>query len=256
MTNLDRLMTPSRFQSPSRSPQTSSPAAPSPPPWPKPPSSGKPRLSQTSDKGPASPIGRLKDLKLSSLSIPSPVSNKNLPGQTRIAPNLSIAPIVVDILQTPDAATGCVDPAKKRIVLATRFSSRAGADRRIYTSTLDEKQITENSSKQTDAARRVVPIGGIWQSNTEELAIPARNPMSIVLDHENCVIGTSEGLVYRMGFVGSEYDKGWQEESNEAIKTSQIKDIEKTLDVAINEDGSKTINDLLHLRIIWKHLFV
>ncbi|EPQ30133.1 uncharacterized protein PFL1_02250 [Pseudozyma flocculosa PF-1] len=55
---------------------------------------------------------------------------------TRIAPNLSVSPRVISILETPDMATGCVDPSKRRIVCATRFSSRAGADRRLYTSSL------------------------------------------------------------------------------------------------------------------------
>lgn len=254
-TSLHRLMTPSRFQSPSRSPKTSSPAASSPIPWPKPPLSNKPRHSQTGgDKVPTSPIGRVKDIDFSMPLSPSTIP----PAQTRIAPNLSITPVVVDTLQTPDAATGCVDPAKKRIVLATRFSSRAGADRRIYTSTLDEKHNLEDTNKSIEEVRMVVPIGGIWQSKLNELATPARNPMSIVLDHENCVVGTSEGLVYRIGFVGSEYDRGWQKESDlTAINTIQEDQvIDKDIDVSTNEDGSKTISNLLQLRSIWKHLFV
>lgn len=35
------------------------------------------------------------------------------------------------VVETPDVAVGAVDPRKRRVVTATRFSSRAGADRRV-----------------------------------------------------------------------------------------------------------------------------
>lgn len=168
-------------------------------------------------------------------------------------------------MQTPDAAVGCVDPAKKRIVLATRFSSRAGADRRIYSSTLDCSAPSGGCNKsdveavaQADSDRDVVPIGGAWQAKADELATPLLNPMSLVLDHENCVVGTSEGLVYRMGFVGSEYKHGWQQthDATEVDDGSAGNHADATGDVVTNEDGSKTITDLLQLRTVWKHLFV
>lgn len=77
--------------------------------------------------------------------------------------------------------------------------------------------------------------------------------MSLVLDHENCVLGTSEGLVYRMGFVGSEYSTGWvedkskEQEEGKVIQPAQ----EESLPAA---DG--TITSLLQLRTVWKQLFV
>jgi len=39
------------------------------------------------------------------------------------------------MVESPDVAIGAVDPRKRRVVVATRFSSRAGADRRIFVST-------------------------------------------------------------------------------------------------------------------------
>lgn len=44
---------------------------------------------------------------------------------------LTAPPKLVAIVETPDVALGAVDPRKRRVVTATRFSSRAGADRRV-----------------------------------------------------------------------------------------------------------------------------
>lgn len=44
---------------------------------------------------------------------------------------LTAPPKVVSVVETPDVAVGAVDPRKRRVVTATRFSSRAGADRRV-----------------------------------------------------------------------------------------------------------------------------
>jgi len=44
---------------------------------------------------------------------------------------LTAPPKLVALVETPDVAIGAVDPRKKRVVTATRFSSRAGADRRV-----------------------------------------------------------------------------------------------------------------------------
>jgi pyrimidine and pyridine-specific 5'-nucleotidase len=40
-------------------------------------------------------------------------------------------PRLVAVVETPDVAVGAVDPSKRRVVTATRFSSRLGADRRV-----------------------------------------------------------------------------------------------------------------------------
>ena len=44
---------------------------------------------------------------------------------------LTAPPRLIAIIETPDVAVGAVDPRKRRVVTATRFSSRAGADRRV-----------------------------------------------------------------------------------------------------------------------------
>ena len=44
---------------------------------------------------------------------------------------LTAAPRLVAVVDTPDVAVGAVDARKRRVVTATRFSSRAGADRRV-----------------------------------------------------------------------------------------------------------------------------
>ncbi|KXN92108.1 hypothetical protein AN958_09162 [Leucoagaricus sp. SymC.cos] len=53
---------------------------------------------------------------------------------------LTAPPKLVAIVETPDVAIGAVDPRKRRVVTATRFSSRAGADRRIFVSTHQDKE--------------------------------------------------------------------------------------------------------------------
>ncbi|KAL4079917.1 hypothetical protein V8B97DRAFT_2020668 [Scleroderma yunnanense] len=52
---------------------------------------------------------------------------------------LTAPPKLVALVETPDVAVGAVDPRKRRVVTATRFSSRAGADRRILISTHQDK---------------------------------------------------------------------------------------------------------------------
>ncbi|KAH7100036.1 hypothetical protein BKA62DRAFT_673090 [Auriculariales sp. MPI-PUGE-AT-0066] len=54
--------------------------------------------------------------------------------------NVVKPPRIVSVVESPEVAVGAVDPAKRRVITATRFSSRAGADRRIFVSTHREKQ--------------------------------------------------------------------------------------------------------------------
>jgi pyrimidine and pyridine-specific 5'-nucleotidase len=44
---------------------------------------------------------------------------------------LTALPKFVALVETPDVAVRAVDPRKRGLVTATRFSSRAGADRRV-----------------------------------------------------------------------------------------------------------------------------
>ncbi|PWY98278.1 hypothetical protein BCV70DRAFT_202059 [Testicularia cyperi] len=189
---------------------------------------------------------------------------------TRIAPNLSVAPRVTSVLETPDMATGCVDPAKRRIVASTRFSSRAGAERLLYTSSLPMDLgktsaelvdvVAPPAQESADAAAgvvesrsatargedepgsKVVPIGGAWAARAAELSVPTRNPMAMVLDHESVVVGCADGSVYRMHFVGSKYS---QTADMRVAHTSDGKPI-----------GDATITDLLQLREVWGDIFV
>jgi pyrimidine and pyridine-specific 5'-nucleotidase len=205
---------------------------------------------------------------------------------TRIAPNLSLPPKVVSVLETPDVAVGCVDPTKRRIVASTRFSSRAGAERRIYASSLpfdhgktatqleakagadmsvnqdgealktastsnEPQSSSDGDSPSTHAAGLVAPIRGAWEAQAGALATPARNPMAMELDHESVVVGCADGLIYRIHFVGSEYGP------------------ETLLDAAASSDGASgsgaggapgvgdaTITDLLQLRDLWREIMV
>lgn len=68
---------------------------------------------------------------------------------------LTAPPKLVAIVDTPDVAVGAVDPLKRRVVTATRFSSRAGADRRVFLTTHREKKSTRStgfSGRDADAS--------------------------------------------------------------------------------------------------------
>jgi pyrimidine and pyridine-specific 5'-nucleotidase len=56
----------------------------------------------------------------------------------------------VAVVETPDVAVGAVDPKKRRVITATRFSSRAGADRRIFLSTHRDKETLVPSNNDDD----------------------------------------------------------------------------------------------------------
>jgi len=63
---------------------------------------------------------------------------------------LTAPPKLVAVVETPDIAIGAVDPLKRRVVTATRFSSRAGADRRIFMSTHQDKRPIALSQEELD----------------------------------------------------------------------------------------------------------
>ncbi|KAJ3977992.1 hypothetical protein EV361DRAFT_967859 [Lentinula raphanica] len=64
---------------------------------------------------------------------------------------LTAPPKLVALVETPDVAVGAVDPRKKRVVTATRFSSRVGADRRIFMSIHQDKPESKSGSDVQDA---------------------------------------------------------------------------------------------------------
>lgn len=84
-----------------------------------------PSYATNSSAGVGSP-GLLSPSPLSVSGIGSPMAFRF--GQAAV---LTAPPKLVGIVDTPDVAVGAVDPRKRRVVTATRFSSRAGADRRV-----------------------------------------------------------------------------------------------------------------------------
>ncbi|KAL1669902.1 hypothetical protein GGF50DRAFT_43416 [Schizophyllum commune] len=157
---------------------------------------------------------------------------------------LTAPPKLVSIVVTPDVAVGAVDPLKRRVVTATRFSSRAGADRRIFVSThvdKDHEQGNESREEEADGEEpnplrdhlppmptvdidtEISPLTGVWGDLTQGgsargllgnlppkfagLATPEKNPMSMQLSHEEVVVGCADGTIYVMNFVGYQYQK-------------------------------------------------
>ncbi|TFK44441.1 hypothetical protein BDQ12DRAFT_593867 [Crucibulum laeve] len=158
---------------------------------------------------------------------------------------LTAPPKLVAIVDTPDVAVGAVDPRKRRVVTATRFSSRVGADRRIFMSTHQDREktspsegadddendlnsILRSSAPSVDIDTNITALTGAWAAlanvdgvsgiNTkgllgqlpakfQGLATPEKNPMSMQLTHEEVVIGCADGTIYVMNFVGYQYQK-------------------------------------------------
>lgn len=183
------------------------------------------RLSVISLNSPTSP------------SSPSAVSASLMSSTIRYgrAVVLNAPPKLVAMVETPDVAVGAVDPRKRRVVTATRFSSRTGADRRIFISTHQDKaQTTGRDDNQSDIDSRtssrssntttssattvdldtdVVALRGAWAavgdgSNTSPkgllghlpakfagLATPEKNPMAMQLTHEEVVVGCADGTI-------------------------------------------------------------
>ncbi|KAF8629484.1 hypothetical protein AX15_003417 [Amanita polypyramis BW_CC] len=162
---------------------------------------------------------------------------------------LTAPPELVAVVETPDVAVGAVDPRKRRVVTATRFSSRAGADRRIFVSTHEDKQRVVSEAERDGEEEftldhlgspsvdtNVTPLAGAWSALTspasddgarrtkgllgalptkfQGLAMPEKNPMSMQLSHEEVVVGCADGTIYVMNFVGYEYKKERKLEGN------------------------------------------
>ncbi|KAK0199028.1 hypothetical protein F5146DRAFT_1021851 [Armillaria mellea] len=83
---------------------------------------------------------------------------------------LTAPPKLVAMVETPDVAIGAVDPRKRRVVTATRFSSRLGADRRMFMSIHEEREQPHpgDDSLEADADLDIV------------LGITSRNPSPAV----------------------------------------------------------------------------
>ncbi|KAF9449871.1 hypothetical protein P691DRAFT_631732, partial [Macrolepiota fuliginosa MF-IS2] len=123
-----------------------SPAISTPPQWrtslasPSPlPSMGSKRLSMSINSGRSS-LAPLSPSTRNSTPAPGTPTGPLFPIHFGRAAILTAPPKLVAIVETPDVALGAVDPRKRRVVTATRFSSRAGADRRIFVSTHQDKE--------------------------------------------------------------------------------------------------------------------
>ncbi|KAF8885378.1 hypothetical protein CPB84DRAFT_1816828 [Gymnopilus junonius] len=90
---------------------------------------------------------------------------------------LTAPPKLVAIVETPDVAVGAVDPRKRRVVTATRFSSRAGADRRIFMSTHQDKETRPASQAHTEDEQEDADLDFI----TQQAALPPS------VDIETCI---------------------------------------------------------------------
>lgn len=148
---------------------------------------------------------------------------------------LTAPPKLVAVVETPDVAIGAVDASKRRVVTATRFSSRAGADRRMFMSTHRDREplrLAEDSDSDDETSSagasstkvlsepvaldtEIRAIGGVWRrlapgaagasgmkglmsglpNKFAGLATPEKNPMSMQLTHEEVVVGCADGSI-------------------------------------------------------------
>ncbi|KAE8224575.1 hypothetical protein CF319_g2557 [Tilletia indica] len=111
-----------------------------------------PSSSTNSNLGPLSPTHDFPSSLTSPFGEVSPSPAPEKPLRTRIAPNLEVAPRIISVLRTPDISTGCTDPAKRRVVCSTRFSSRSGADRRLYASTYNVRDGSKSTASKQEGA--------------------------------------------------------------------------------------------------------
>ncbi|KAI0635102.1 hypothetical protein C8Q77DRAFT_1217037 [Trametes polyzona] len=207
-------------------------------------SAAKGRLSLNISSGPMTPIS----MASSSPRTGTPVSAlRDSPFAVRFgrAAVLTAPPKLVAVVDTPDVAVGAVDPRKKRVITATRFSTRAGATRTLYMSQHRDKEEAAKEANDEDSEEPksegprtpspgvdfdtdILPVTGAWAALAHEdnvsangvrgllgqlppkfqgLATPEKNPMSMQLSHEEVVVGCADGTIYVMSFVGYDYQK-------------------------------------------------
>ncbi len=98
---------------------------------------------------------------------------------------LTAPPKLVAVVDTPDVAVGAVDPRKRRVVTATRFSTRAGATRTLYMSQhrdkgeaakedADDSEGSDRQGQKSDGPRTpspgvdfdtdILPVTGAWDA--------------------------------------------------------------------------------------------
>ncbi|KAJ3823325.1 hypothetical protein F5880DRAFT_1623806 [Lentinula raphanica] len=106
---------------------------------------------------------------------------------------LTAPPKLVALVETPDVAVGAVDPRKKRVVTATRFSSRVGADRRVSIISCDCDEDGEDDSdsdlhhiitgsKLTAGGERFIPYSGV---DIDTNCVPVTGAWAALADGES-----------------------------------------------------------------------
>lgn len=203
-------------------------------------------------------------------------------GPMRYQPNLAAPPKVVEVLHSPDMATGAVDAAKQRIVCST-FSSRAGSDRHLYVSTYrtrDPALLGENSAadglsptqenprQQRDpvgsdshdtslsppadwCTGSFVRIGGAWTDLEPELQARSTRPLAMVVDHESIVVGCHDGTLYRIGFIGDSHRP-----SPSTEEVSPPKDGDVPGQPRCKDGIDLSIDDITLLRETWRGIML
>lgn len=99
----------------------------------------------------------------------------------RLVPNLSVAPTVLAIIDTPEVERGAIDDKTGRIVLSQRFASRSGAGRNLFV------------VNEAEGVRSIVPLGGAWADRASELGLASveKNPMSLVINRDRIIVSVS-----------------------------------------------------------------
>lgn len=137
----------------------------------------KGRLSLNISTGPMTPISMTGSPRTGT-PVQSPFSMRF--GRAAV---LTAPPKLVAVVDTPDVAVGAVDPRKRRVVTATRFSTRAGATRTLYMSQhrdkgeaakedADDSEGSDRQGQKSDGPRTpspgvdfdtdILPVTGAW----------------------------------------------------------------------------------------------
>ncbi|PPQ95787.1 hypothetical protein CVT26_015887 [Gymnopilus dilepis] len=135
-------------------------------------SSGTSKSRLSASGGPRTPTTPLSP----SPRMGTPVSGDGFAFRFGRAAILTAPPKLVAIVETPDVAVGAVDPRKRRVVTATRFSSRAGADRRIFMSTHQDRETPLASQGQEGE-----------QEDSDLNFITRKSPSPTAVDIETCI---------------------------------------------------------------------
>ncbi|EKM53225.1 uncharacterized protein PHACADRAFT_98701 [Phanerochaete carnosa HHB-10118-sp] len=122
---------------------------------------------------------------------------------------LTAPPKLVGVVETPDVAVGAVDPQKRRVVTATRFSTRSGANRTIFMSTHRDREAARRAAAadgddddDDDDAFSLSPADGGAASQEEvdyEMSIlPLTGAWSALAETDGASAAGAKGLLGRL----------------------------------------------------------